>query len=155
MQPDVFNDGTLSFQLAANASGLSQVRVTAIDNGATNNTSVPQTFNILVTEINDPPLISLATDVIVAESQEVTIPNFFTNLDPIETGQTITPQFNYTGDPIFHITPSLDAGQTDLHFRLHDSASGTATVTFTATDNGGTANGGDNDTSVTFTITSS
>ncbi len=58
--PAISPAGTLTFQPAANASGLAEVTVRVQDNGGTANggidTSPPQTFFITVTPVNDPPV---------------------------------------------------------------------------------------------------
>ena len=57
--PIISSTGTLSFTLAPNAFGVSQMSVTLIDNGGVANggidTSPPQTFTIEVLSVNDPP----------------------------------------------------------------------------------------------------
>jgi VCBS repeat-containing protein len=125
-------------------------------NDGTSNSS-PATVSITVNPVNDPPSFSLAgTNVnTTAPLQPVSVPNWATNISPgppDEAGQTVS--FNVTNDTngAFAVQPAIDAAgtltfQTGLMFA-------TVTVTVTAKDDGGTANGG-NDTSPSqqFTIT--
>jgi putative nucleotidyltransferase with HDIG domain len=69
-QPNVSPDGTLTFTSAPNAVGSATVTVHAHDDGGTANggsdTSVPHTFTITVTNVNDPP-VAVADTATVAE----------------------------------------------------------------------------------------
>ncbi|HEX6890122.1 MAG TPA: tandem-95 repeat protein, partial [Chryseolinea sp.] len=74
VQPAITAGGTLSFTAAAGMSGSAVVSVSISDNGsgvAPNvNTSPPQTFNITVTPVNDPPTITSILDQTIPEDSQ-------------------------------------------------------------------------------------
>ena len=158
-QPSIFSSvevsgNTLTLTLAPNANGLSVITVRATDTGGL---FVEEVFTLSVTAVNDAPTLSTIGDVTVGEDfAEQTL-----NLAGISGGpanestQTVTlvassdnpglianPTIDYSGGPtgILRFTPTADAA-------------GTAVITVTATDNGGTNNGGVDVFSRTFTIT--
>ncbi|MEO8270440.1 MAG: Ig-like domain-containing protein, partial [Aureliella sp.] len=71
VQPAVSSDGTLTYTLAKDINGSTNVVVTAVDSGvgsgANVNRSAPQTFAIHVTPVNDPPVFSAGPTVTVNE----------------------------------------------------------------------------------------
>src|SRR5581483_10761822 len=70
-QPQVSPDGTLSFSLAPDAFGSSQVSVQAVDDGGTAHggvdTSAAQSFALNVLPVNDPPSFTAGANVTVVE----------------------------------------------------------------------------------------
>jgi hypothetical protein len=160
-QPEVLPNGTLTYRPAANANGAVTVTVRAVDSGGTANggddTSPAQTFTLTVTAVNDPPSFTAGADQTVLEDAAAqTVAGWATVISPgaaNETGQTVTFAINSDNPGLFSNQPSIAVNGT-LTYRPAADANGTATVTVTATDNGGTANGG-NETSgaQTFTIT--
>jgi hypothetical protein len=114
-------------------------------NGGTDNATV----TITVVAVNDPPTFLAGPTVIVLEdSGAQTYPNWATSISPgpaNEAGQTVT--FTVTNDnpSLFSVQPAVSSTGT-LTFTPAANAYGTANLTVTAQDNGGTANGG-NDTS--------
>src|SRR5690606_16006124 len=71
VQPAVSSTGTLTYTLAKDANGSTNVIVTAVDSGpgtgAIINHSAPQTFAINVTPINDAPVFTAGPTVTVNE----------------------------------------------------------------------------------------
>ena len=159
-QPAISSAGTLTFTPAPNAAGSATVTVYAQDDGGTDNGGVnsagPQTFTVTVNAVNDAPVINFAASsvVVVEDSGATNIVGFATvTAGPAnESGQTIT-NFTVTTDnpTLFSAAPALTGGA--LSFTPAAGAIGSAVVTVTAQDDGGTANGGVNLTVRTFTIT--
>ncbi|HEV2890839.1 MAG TPA: tandem-95 repeat protein [Frankiaceae bacterium] len=115
------------------------------------------TVAVTVLAVNDAPSFTAGPDQTVAEDAGLrTVPGWATAISaggPGEAGQTLT--FTTTDDnaALFQTAPAVSPDGT-LTYRANPNAYGTATVTVTLSDDGGTANGGD-DTSdpQTFTIT--
>ncbi|MGD9644132.1 MAG: Ig-like domain-containing protein, partial [Pirellulales bacterium] len=149
--PALSADGTLTYTAAPNANGTATITVVAQDNGGTANggddTSDPQQFTITVTAVNDAPSFTLPPNhQVPVDSGAQTVPAFATAISPgpaDEAAQTVTFQVtNNTNASLFSAAPALSADGT-LTYTPAPGASGLATITVTATDNGGTANGGD------------
>ncbi len=160
--PAVSANGTLTFTPATNANGSATITLHATDNGGVLNggqdTSTPdQSFVINVTAVNDPPSFTKGADVTVAEdSGAYSGAAWATAISPgpsDESGQTVSFNLTNTNNSLFSVQPAIAANGT-LSFTPAANGFGSATVTVSAQDNGGTANSG-NDTSVgqTFTIT--
>jgi hypothetical protein len=160
-EPAVSPSGTLTYTPAANANGTATVTLTLSDNGGTANggvdTSASQTFTITVTAVNDIPSFTKGADVTVNEDSgaySATAWATAISAGPAdESSQTLT--FTATNDntALFSAQPALDSSGT-LTFTPAANANGSATVTVTLKDDGGTANGGvDTSGSQTFTIT--
>jgi VCBS repeat-containing protein len=162
VQPAVASNGTLTFTPAANANGTATVTISISDNGGTAgggvDTSGNQTFVINVTAVNDAPSFTKGADETVLEDSGAhTVAGWATGLTagPVdEAGQTLT--FAVTGNTnpaLFAVAPAVAANGT-LTYTLAADAFGSATITLTLSDNGGTANGGaDTSAAQTFTIT--
>ncbi|HEY2090520.1 MAG TPA: Ig-like domain-containing protein, partial [Thermoanaerobaculia bacterium] len=161
VQPAVASDGTLTYTAAANATGVATVTVAAHDDGGTANggvdTSANQTFVITITAVNDTPSFTKGSDQTVLEDSGAhTVNNWATAISAgpaNESSQTVTFTVTNDNNALFSAQPAVASDGT-LTFTSAPDANGTATVTVTAHDDGGTANGG-NDTSApqTFTIT--
>lgn len=159
VQPAVAADGTLTYTPAADANGTAVVTVTATDDGGTANggvdTSAAQTFNITVSSVNDAPSFTGGGDVTVPEDSAAYSAPWATAISAgpaNESGQALT--FNVTNDnnSLFSVQPSISASGV-LSFTLNANFYGSATVTVTLSDDGGTANGGvDTSAALTFTI---
>jgi hypothetical protein len=161
-QPEIDAGGNLSFTVKENASGVTKVTVTLLDDGGTarNGTdkSESDTFTITVNPINDVPTFSRGDDVTVDEDSESYSKAWATSisLGP-ENEAAQRPTFTVTNDnPNLFATdgqPTIDAAGR-LSFTLANNANGSTIVTVTLTDDGGTDRGGiDTSESVTFTIT--
>jgi len=159
VQPSIDPSGNLTLTLSANTSGSATVTVTLSDNGGTANggvdTSAPQTFTINVGSVNDAPTFTAGGDVTVNEDSGAYSATWATAISagPNESGQTVTFSATNSNNALFSVQPSINAAGV-LTFTPASNAFGSATVTVTAQDNGGTANGGvDTSAPVTFTIT--
>ena len=145
---------TLTLTLAPNANGASALTVRATD---TAGLFVEEVFSLAVTPVNDAPTLNSVGDVTVNEDAAEQI----INLEGIsagaanESGQVVS--FVATSDnPGLIPDPTIQytGGATGtLKFTAVPNAHGTATITLTATDDGGTANGGVNTFIRTFAIT--
>ena len=131
--------------------------MTLSDDGGGIDTSPTQTFDITITPVNDAPVFSLPA------SPDQTVPQdagpqmvlgFATAISAgpaNESGQTVTFALTTTNDALFTTLPSIDEASGDLTYEAAAGTSGSATVSVVLTDDGGTANGGD-DTSATQTF---
>lgn len=159
--PALGTNGTLTFTPAANANGVATVTVYLTDNGGTaeggDDTSTTNSFTITVNPVNDPPAISFATNtlVVLEDSGPQSHAEFATfGTGPAnESGQSITNVVTSNNNPaLFLIPPALAPGGT-LTFAPAADAAGSATVTVVIQDNGGTADGGVDRITNTFTLT--
>jgi len=159
-QPSVNASGTLTFTPAPNANGTATVTIAAHDDGGTANggvdTSASQTFTITVNAVNDAPSFTGGGNVTVLEDSVPYSQPWATAISagpPDESSQTVTFTTSNSNNALFSAQPSVDASG-NLTFTVAPDAFGTATVTVTAHDDGGTANGGvDTSAAQTFTIT--
>jgi hypothetical protein len=150
--PVISSTGTLTFTPANNAFGVATVTVRARDNGGTadggQDTSPPQTFTITVRAVNDPPAIAL-TGTNITRPQTAgpqSIPGWATGISAgpaNETGQLLTILISTNNSGLFSTQPTLALDGT-LTFTPNVANSGTAVVTVTIVDDGGTALGGTN-----------
>ena len=158
--PAVAPDGTLTYTPAANANGSATITIHVQDDGGTSNggadTSASQTFVLNVTAVNDEPTFTKGADQTVAEDAgPQTVPGWATSMSAgptDESGQTLTFSTTNSNNALFSVQPSVAANGT-LTYTSAPDANGTATVTVRLTDSGGTANGGDDHSEQTFTIT--
>ncbi len=159
--PAVSPGGDLTYEPAANASGVATITLTLSDNGGLANggadTSAPQIFTITVNDINDPPAFTAGPDQTVNEDAGAqTVNPWATALSagPGESGQTVA--FNITGNTnpsLFSAGPSVSPTGV-LTYTPAANASGSASITLALSDDGGIANGGDDTSdSQSFTIT--
>ena len=160
--PAVSSTGVLTFTPATNAAGSATITIDLKDNGGTANggadTSAAQTFVINVTAVNQAPSFTKGPDVTVSEnSGPQTVNPWATAISagpPNESGQTLTFIINNnTNASLFSAGPSVSPTGV-LTFTPASGVFGTATITLSLMDNGGTANGGqDTSAQQTFTIT--
>ena len=155
-QPALSGTGTtrdLTFTPAADASGVATVTITATDNGAPPLSTV-RTVTITVLSVNDAPVITLASNNIALENAGAQSLSGFATITTgpaAEATQTITGvSVSNDNTALFSVQPTLTGGT--LAFTPVLNASGIATVTVIAQDNGGTANGGVDKATNTFTI---
>ncbi|MBA3707204.1 MAG: tandem-95 repeat protein, partial [Planctomycetes bacterium] len=159
VQPAVSSVGTLTFTPAANAYGTAVVSVNAKDNGGVANggvdTSLDQTFVIVVTPVNDAPTFTLGADRIAVEDAAATSVAGYASAISAgpanETGQVVSFTVSASTSSLFSVAPAIDAAGT-LTFTPAPDANGSAVITVVAHDSGGVANGG-TDTSVARTGT--
>ena len=159
--PQIQPNGTLTYTPAAGATGLATVTVRAVDDGGTSgggtDTSAPQTFTIEVTAVNNAPSFTAGADQSVLEdSGAQTVAGWATGISPgpaSESAQAVTFSVSNSSPALFSAQPQVQPGGT-LSYTPAANASGTATVTVRAVDDGGTAFGGiDTSPPQTFTIT--
>jgi hypothetical protein len=161
LQPAVAPNGTLTFSPAANANGAATVTVTAHDDGGTANggvdTSAPRTFTVTVDAVDDAPSFTAGPDQTVLEDAgPKTIGGWASAISTgpaNEASQTITFSVSADTPSLFSAQPAV-APNGKLTYTPAANANGTATVTVIARDDGGTANGGvDESPPLTFTVT--
>jgi hypothetical protein len=159
--------GTLSFTPAPNINGVATISVLLMDDGGTAgggvDSSPVQTFTITVNPVNDPPSFTLPNTAILAVNTfPSTLFDFATNLSPgpsDESNQAIHFNIvNVSNPALFSVAPSIVVSSItsngNLTFTPAPGATGTATISINAQDNGGVANGGvDTSANQTFTIT--
>jgi HD domain len=161
VQPAIAANGKLTFTPAANAGGVATITVIAVDDGGTanggNDTSAAHTFTITITAVNDAPSFSAgANQTVLEDTGAQSIPAWATGMSagpPNEASQNVT--FAVAADipALFAVQPAI-APNGELTYTPAVDASGLATITVTAMDNGGAANGGvDASAASTFTIT--
>ena len=160
VQPSISASGTLSYTPAANANGTAIVTVVLQDNGGTANggddTSPAQTFTIAVNSVNDEPSFTSGGNVTVLEDSGAYSAAWASSISAgpaDESAQTLSFSVSNDNHALFSVQPAIAADGT-LSFTVAANAFGSATVTVTLSDNGGTANGGDDTSSAqTFTLT--
>ncbi len=157
--PAIDASGVLTYALVANKSGTATINVTLSDNGGTANggidTDSSQSFLITVTNVNDAPSFTKGVDQTVLEDVGLqTVNNWATGLSDGD-GNTQTLSFNVTANSnaaLFETGPTIDTNG-NLSYKPAANANGSATITLTLQDDGGTANSGvDTSTAQTFTI---
>lgn len=160
VQPFINASGNLSFTLAPDAAGSANVTVVLQDDGGTANGGVnentPQSFGITIHPVNDVPIFTKGNDIVVNEdSPAQSINAWATGISPGPGEETQTLHFNVSNDNpgLFSVQPFVDASG-NLTFTPSPGVVGAATVTLSLQDNGGTANGGvDESIAETFLIT--
>jgi hypothetical protein len=161
VQPAVAPDGTLTYTLAPDDSGVATVTVTAVDSGGTANggssASSPQTFTITIILVNHAPTFSAgANQATLEDSGAQTIAGWATAISKgpaNESSQNVSFTAGADIPALFSVQPAIAANGT-LTYAPAADANGLATITVTALDDGGTANGGsDSSAPMTFTIT--
>ena len=161
--PAVAADGTLTYTTAPNAIGSATITLTLSDdggiaNGGVDTSSPAQDFTITVNAVNDAPSFTKgANQTVLEEAGAQTVGGWATAISAgpaDEAGQTLT--FNVTGNTnssLFSAGPAVASDGT-LTYTPAANAAGTATITLTLSDNGGTAGGGvDTSAAQTFDIT--
>ena len=141
----------LNITLAPNTSGSSTINVTVNRTGG----SASQPFTLTVNPVNDVPSFTKGADQTVNENDPAqTITSWATNISngaPDESGQALTFQIiGNTNVALFSVAPAISANGT-LTYTPAPGVSGSATITVSLKDDGGTSNGGV-DTSATQTF---
>ncbi len=140
---------------AADFNGADSLTFMALD--AAGAESAPATVSINVTPVNDAPSFTKGADQTLAEDagpQSVSGWATAVSPGPNESAQAVSFLVtNNTNAALFSSAPAVDPSGT-LSFTAAANASGSATLTLVARDDGGTANGGqDTSAAQTFTIT--
>ncbi|MCB1582585.1 MAG: tandem-95 repeat protein, partial [Xanthomonadales bacterium] len=147
--PAVAADGTLTYTPAADANGVANITLELMDDGGTANggddTSPPQSFMITVTAVNDAPSFTVGGDQsVLEESSAQSVNGWATAIfagPADESGQTVSFNVTNNNNALFSVQPAVD-NSGNLTYTPAANTSGTAIVSVTAADDGGTANGG-------------
>ena len=166
VQPAISSDGTLTYTPAAFADGSAIVTVTAMNSGSNNppnqNTSGSQTFTLNLTPINQQPSFADLGDQTILESGSAspaitTVTGWAESISAgpsYEAWQTLNFVVSNNNPNLFTAAgqPTVSLNGT-LSYQQAQYANGSATVTVTLMDNGGTANGGQDAFTETFDLT--
>jgi hypothetical protein len=159
--PAVASNGTLSYTTAADANGTAHVTVVAVDDGGTANgghdRSSASVFTITVEPVNDAPTFNPGgNQTAVSLLGARTVNGWATAIScgpADESSQTVSFTVTVSNSSLFAVQPKVAPDGT-LTYTPKALVLGTATVTVTPVDTGGTANGGhDTGTPRSFTIT--
>lgn len=150
VQPTLSTDGKLAYVLKNDEFGVANVNVVLTDNGGTANggddTYSTQTFTITVLPVNDEPSFALGIDPVSTEDDgAVVIPSWATRLHKgpaNESSQKLNFALTNNNNALFSVQPAISPDGT-LTYTLISDNNGVATVDVVLTDDGGTANGGD------------
>lgn len=150
---------TLRYTNVANAYGSALITVTVTDNGGVTSGGVDTTsrsYLLTVTPVNDAPSAVAATGnvVVLEDASPVTVAGF---LSAISAGpgemQVLSLSVANNNSALFLAPPAISLSTGDLTFTPAANAFGSAIVTYILSDDGGTANGGVDKATNTFTIT--
>jgi len=152
--------GTLNYTPVANAFGVANVTVTVKDNGGTAFGGVDtttRTFSITVTHVNQAPTLNAISDpASIPESSGLQTVNLSgITQGPGDTGQTLTVTATSNNTALIPnptVTYTSPNATGSLSYTPSAGVSGSATITVKVQDNGGTANGGVDTTTRTFTV---
>ena len=128
-----------------------------VNDGSANSASY--NLSVTVTAVNDVPSFTKGADQTVNEDAgSQTVSGWATAISKgggtDESGQTLTFNVTNNNNALFSVQPAVNATTGDLAYTPASNQNGSATVTVTLSDNGGTANGGvDTSANQTFTIT--
>jgi VCBS repeat-containing protein len=146
-------NGSFTFTPAANANGSVSFTYRANDGSGNSNTA---TVTISITAVNDAPTFAIAANQAVNEdagAQSVSsLATGMTAGPADESGQGLSFTASNDNNALFSVQPAITAAGT-LTYTPAANAFGTATVSVTLTDDGGTANGGVDFVTRFFTIT--
>lgn len=152
VQPDVRNDGMLSYTPAPDAFGSTQVRVSLKDNGGTayngDDTSNAQSFGITILAVNDRPSFNMSQEPVRCDEDSglQLIKNWAYNVNPgplNEHTQELTFVISTNNDALFETLPQMDQFG-HLTFTPAENAFGSAAISVYLRDNGGMENNGIN-----------
>ncbi|KPA16626.1 PKD domain protein, partial [Candidatus Magnetomorum sp. HK-1] len=158
--PQVSSDGRLSFSAYPNSNGKATIEIRLQDNGGTAyngvDTTLPQSFEIEVVAINDPPSFVMGPNQVVFEdtnSEDVQYWATDIRQGPVDESNQNLEFIVLTEIPdLFLRTPTIDP-QGTLSFLTKDGVFGSTQVHVHLRDSGGTDSGGKNISEVqTFTI---
>lgn len=147
-------DGTYSYTPAADFHGTDGFTYRAVDGGG--GSSDPATVTITVNSTNDAPTFALVGDLVVAEDAgPQTVAGFASGIGAgatNEVGQILTFTLTTDNDALFAVKPSIDPATGTLSYVLAPNANGYANIQARLSDDGGTANGGDDTSLGSFRI---
>lgn len=148
--PAVDSSGNLTYTPAANTSGVANVSVQIHDDGGTAlggvDTSLPQSFTITVTFVNQAPSFTKGADqAILEDAGPISVPGWASAISsgPGDPTQTLNFIVTNNNNALFTVTgqPAINAAGL-LTYTTAPNANGSATVSVSIHDNGGVANGG-------------
>ena len=144
----------LGFLLQSNANGSTDITIQAEDSEGL---TVQHSFTLTVNPVNDGPVFTLAGNQSSNEDAgDQTVENFLTVSSKgaaDESDQALSLTVESDNEALFLTQPSIDLNTGTLNYTASSDSSGTATVTVTLSDDGGTGNGGSDQTVKTFVIT--
>ncbi len=156
VETSIDDAGILTLDLVADANGTTDITVEATDETGQ---SITDTFTVTVNPVNDAPTFTIPDDSLSVgiNSGEQSIADFLTEISPgggaDEADQVLTLNLATDNDTLFSTLPTIDLATGVLSFTPATDAEGTATVTISISDDGGTENGGvDTSAEETFTI---
>ena len=157
--PAIDANGTLTYTPAPNANGTATFQVTLMDDGGTDNggqdTSRIRFFSITMTPVNDAPTFDILGDQSANLNDGAQkVANFITNKSAgpaDESGQNLTTTVTNDNNALFSSQPTITSNG-NLLYTPAPGKFGTATVSVTVKDDGGTDNGGVDTTVKTFVI---
>ena len=145
---------TLTITPASNQFGSALITVSVTD---PNNATASETFALAVNAVNDPPTLDPIADLTLYASagpQTVTLTGI--TAGPANENQTVSVSAT-SGNPSLVPNPTVNYSPPDPTATLtlvpSSTASGTALITVTAKDDGGTLNAGQDESSRTFVVT--
>ena len=158
--PSIDTAGNLSYTPAPDANGSATITLVAQDDGGTARGGVDQsaafTFTIAVTPVNDAPAVAPISAQTVDEDAgpQASAATTFGTGPANESAQSLTITTSVDHPEYFDPAgqPNIDPTGT-LTYAPATGAFGTATVTVTVSDDGGTASGGVDQAATSFTIT--
>lgn len=145
--PNISRDGTLTFTPDKDASGYAQLTIWLEDDTkyGPKLQSIQQTFKINILPVNDKPFFTVGAELTVYEDSGSHVkPEWAYDISAganNESGQALTFHTSTDNTALFQQLPQLTPDG-DLSFKLAPNKWGTATVTITLNDTGGTVNGG-------------
>ncbi len=151
--PLISSTGTLTYTPRADANGVANVTVVLRDNGNTSNGGInvsdPVVLTITIDPVNDAPSFTKGVNQAINEdAAAVTVNNWATNIrsGPTtilanESTQSVNFLVSTSNDSLFSVAPTIDPTGT-LTYTAAPDAFGTAVVSVSLQDDGGTDNGG-------------
>ncbi|NOH04120.1 MAG: hypothetical protein HND47_20185 [Chloroflexi bacterium] len=151
---DISNPTAFTLDYAPDANGTSNITIRATDPGGL---FVEDTFTVTVAAVNDAPAFTAGPNQTVNEDAGAqTVAGWATGISAgpaDESAQTLTFNVSNDNNALFSVQPAVATNGT-LSYTPAPNANGSAIVTLSLSDNGGTANGGvDTSAPQTFTIT--
>ncbi|MEM7706294.1 MAG: Ig-like domain-containing protein [Pseudomonadota bacterium] len=149
--PTIDTLGNLVYDTRQDVSGTSTFDVRVVDSGGMANGGVNfsgfQTFTITVNPVNDPPNLIAENPPASSENDGPQTVSNWARVDVgalDEAGQEVSVSVSEVSNPaLFTVPPAVDANGT-LTYTAAPQNTGTSRFTVIASDNGGTANGGEN-----------
>ena len=136
----------LLFQPNANENGLSYASFEFVVHDGKSYAESSHVITINVTSINDEPSFDIGSDQVVGEDAGAqSVNSWASSLDKgaaEESAQTLTFTLSNDNNSLFSVQPAIDANGT-LTYTPAEDAHGIATISVVLSDDGGTANGGD------------